>query len=185
MRTTEKDRAKSAFVIAMAALLTVMTLSLADGKTAARSDKEKKLSTEIMLLNNDANMPEGDRIASDQLAKEFDVSHDRIKALRGQNLDYGEIAAVLGIADKMSGGVNDANISRIVDLRKTAAGWPQVAANLDVDAGDLANRVSRIEDGVHRELKGAPAGSSSSGGAAGGTASTTNERDVGTAGADY
>lgn len=182
MKTTIRNKAKATSVMAIAAFLTFMTMSLADGKTVL--DDEKKLSTEIMMLNTNAKMPNGDRIALDQLTKEFDVSNDRISALRGNNLDYGEVAAVLGIADKMSGGVNDTNISRILDQRKIAAGWPQVAFNLGVDPGDLASRVSQIEDKVHSEIKSA-AGPARSGKAAGGTPATTNERDVGTSGADY
>lgn len=169
---------------AIPGLLIFLTIATADAKTP-RLEEEKKLSSEIMMLNNDAKIRDGDRIAADKLMQEFKVPNERITALRDKNFDYGEIAVVLGMADKLSGGVNDANINKVLDLRKTAAGWAQVAANLNVDLGDVANKVSKVEDDVHRELKTAATQGYESGRGAGGTATTSEERPVGTQGADY
>jgi hypothetical protein len=186
MKTFANNTAKYASVMAMTAFLTFFTLATSEAKTV-KSDDQVKLSNEITMLNNDVKIPNGDRIATDQLAKSFKVSSEKITALRNKNLDYGEIAAVLGIADKMSGGTNDANINRVANLRRGAGGWPQVAANAGVDVGDVAKKVGSVEDDVHKEIKRTAAGEYTGGGAGGtsGTSSTSSERDVGTAGADY
>jgi hypothetical protein len=184
MNIRGKHTTKAVIAAAITGFLTFTTMSSADGRTSELSD-EKKLSTEIMMLNQDAKMPDGERITTDQLSKEFNVPNEKISAFVSKNFDYGEIATILGIANKMSGGVNDANINRIMDLRKDAPGWQQVAANLNVDLEDIAKTVGKIEDNTHREIKRAGAGQSGTGRAAGGTPSTRNERDVGTGGADY
>ena len=181
----KRGKAKSISVTAVAVVLTVTIMSLAEGKTA-RLEDEKKLSTETMMLNYDAKMPNGDRIAVDQFIKEFNVPAEKITALQAKSLDYGEIATILGIADKMSGGVNDQNISKVMDLRKSAPGWPLVADNLKVDLADVANTVSRIEDNVHKAIKSTGTGGQAAGKGAGGrTPTTSNGRDVGTSGSDY
>ena len=189
MKTFARNKAKYMSVTAIAAFLTFAAIATSDAKTA-KLDDEMKLSNEISLLNNGAKIPNGDRIATEQLMKSFEVSGDKITALRGRNLDYGEIAAVLGIADKMSGGVNDLNVNKILNQRQSATGWPQIATNFGVDPGDVAKEVGKIEDDVHRELKSAVGGGYAGRGAGGtpgtsGTPTTSSERDVGTAGSDY
>lgn len=186
---TFADRTIFVPIPAMAAFLIFLAMATADAKTAG-PDGEMKLSNEITMLNNDAKIPDGGRIAAEHLMQSFKVSGGEIATLRGKNLEYGEIAAVLGTADKMSGGVNGANINKVLNMRERSAGWPQVATNLGIDPGDVAEKVGKIEDDVHKEIKSAAGGGYTGRGAGGtegtsGTPTTSSERDVGTAGSDY
>ena len=76
---------------------------------------------------------------------------------------------LLAFADKMPGGVTDANISKVKSMKSSAGGWDQVARNLNVKLSDVNSKLDSFEDSTHKNIKQALADSFSSGAAAGGT----------------
>lgn len=140
-------------LITVASLLVLMTGMTAVAATGSAKD-EKKLTVGITMLNSDAKLPSGEKVLTKQLIDEFGVKQDKITSLKGKNLNYGEIAVVLALADKMDGGVTDANINRVMGMKPTSSsGWATVAKNLNVDIAEVADKVSSIEDNAHSGIK--------------------------------
>ncbi len=136
-----------------AAILMVFTTNIATAKVTASAKDEKKLSTEITTLDKDATMPNGDRVVMDRLSKEFKVPVDKISALKDKNLGYGDIAAIYAFADKMSGGITDDNVNKVVSLRESKTGWAMIAKDVNVDLGHVAKKVGSIEKDAHKDIK--------------------------------
>lgn len=154
----------------VAAVLVFMTgIATAAMTSATSSSKDvSKLNAEITMLNSDANMPQGDKIISKQLTDSFRVSSDKVNTMLGRSLQYGDVAATFAFADKMPGGITDANVNQIVNMRSKGTGWDQIAKSLNVSIGDVAGKLSTLENDAHKNIKEALADSFSSGTAAGG-----------------
>lgn len=166
---TMKGNAVYKFSVLLAAGLLVVMIGVA---AAATMEKDAgKLNAEIALLNSYKSLPQGDKMISKQLSESFDVSSDKISSLYSRTRQYGDVAATLAFADKMSGGLTDANISKVVDM-KSRGGWDQVAKNLGVDIGDVAGKLSSVEDDTHKNIKQTLAETFSAGRAAGGVSET-------------
>ncbi len=62
----------------------------------------------------------------------FGVTAAQISGLQSQGLGFGEIAVVLSIASRMTGGITDANIAAIMALRQGTPpmGWGQIAQSV-------------------------------------------------------
>ncbi len=160
-------------LMTVASILVFMT-GIATAKTTARD--EKKLKSEITLLDKDASLPRGEKVVMDRLSKEFNVTGDQIKALRDKKLGYGDIAAVYSMADKMSGGITDDNVNKVLSLREGNKGWIVIAKSLDVDLGSVAKKVGGIEKDAHKDIKKASAETGTAGGGAGGGKSDRSGR---------
>lgn len=159
---------KKTVYITLSFLVAAVMITTAGIAATATSKDEGKLTAEITMLNADAKLPQGDKMISKQLTDNFDVKKDKISSLLGKNMQYGEIAAILAFADKMSGGVTDANINQVMSLRQTKAGWTQIGKNLKVELSDVASKLSDIEDEAHKNIKQALAESPTGRGAGGG-----------------
>ncbi len=158
------------------ALLASMALTLvlaavmpaAAGAAMSPSGDAGKLTSEVSMLNYDAELPHSDTILMKQLTDNFKVPDTRISSLMNLGrLQVGEAAAVLGIAEKMPGGLTDANISKVSDMR--GKGWEQAARSVGVDPAIVASKLNMIETTAHNNIKQAFAESIGQGAAAGGT----------------
>lgn len=169
--------------LALAGLL-LMTYGPASGAmtsgTSGMSRDAGKLSAEITMLNSDANLPQGDTIIMKQLSENFNVGSDKVRSLLGSTMQFGDVAATLAFAEKLPGGITDANLKQVVNMR-SKGGWEQVAKSLNVSVSDVAGKLSSIEDSTHRNIKQAFADSLSSGKAAGGVGGSAG---AGTGGTD-
>ncbi len=143
---------KALSLIAVASLLLFMTGIAAAAKTTTTKD-EKKLNTEISLLDKDAAMPKGEVVVTDKLSKTFNLTSDQIKTLRDKNLKYGEIAAIYAFADKMAGGITDDNVNKVMTMRQSNKAWSDIAKSFDVKLGSVAGKVSSIEKDAHKDIK--------------------------------
>ncbi len=123
------------------------------------------------MLNKDAALPHGELVVMDKPTKEFNVNNDQVTALRDKKLGFGEIAALLALADKMSGGINDANINRVMSMHENGAGWAKLARSLNVGLGGVGSKVGSPEDNAHKDLKKAAAEGTAGSGAGGGARS--------------
>lgn len=137
-------------LLAVMSLLVFMT-GVVSAKTTAK--EEKKLKTEITMLDKDASLPNGEQIVIDRLSKEFNVKGDQTKMLRDKNLGFGDIATLYAVADKMSGGTTEENINKVLSVREGNKEWLAVAKSLDVDLGSVAKKVGSIEKDVHKDIK--------------------------------
>jgi hypothetical protein len=110
------------------------------------SADEKKLDKVSFELDKDGVQPEGAKIVTERLQKEFKVDEARVQGLRDQKLGYGEISIVLALAKDMQGGITDANVQKIMVIRQgpPVTGWGNVASQLGVKLGPVTKNVKKI-----------------------------------------
>jgi hypothetical protein len=123
----------------------IFLLVCATASFAAVSPEEKKLDDEISALNKRASQPAGEKVVVRRLENQFKVKEAEITSLRDKKLGYGEIAIVLAMAQKMPGGITDANVNQILSLRQGTPpkGWGEIAKELKL--GKLGTMVSNVE----------------------------------------
>ncbi len=124
----------------------------------------------ITMLNEDTRLPlEGELVVKKRLSDHYNLTLGQVDGLLGPDMLYGDLAAVLEFAKRMSGGVTDANIRKVADLSRSGTGWDRIAADLRFDLTDIADSLSRFEEGTHSRIKKELAESNWTGEAAGGT----------------
>lgn len=153
-------------LMAATGFVAVMTAGIATA--AAATKDENKLKAGITMLNSDAKLPQAEKVIKKQLTDNFNVKSEKLSSLKSRGMGYGEIAAVLTFADKMPGGVTDANINQVLTMRQSKPGWDQLAKGLNVDVSDVANSLSSFEDDIHSGIKQALVESPAAGAGAGG-----------------
>jgi hypothetical protein len=118
---------------------------------AAPSKDEANLMREAARLEKTAASPPGETAVVKRITKDFGVGADRVQALRSRGLGYGELAIALSLAQKMPGGMTDANIEKVTALRQgpPVLGWGEIAKQLHVKLG----QVKKMSNEAHRELK--------------------------------
>lgn len=161
------NRVRTSLSLTAAVSLLIFMAGTATAKTTS-ADHEKKLNTDISMLDKSAGLPHGEQAVMDRLAKTFNLSSDKITALKDKNLGYGEIATVLAMADKMSGGLTDDNINKVVSMRQDHKGWGEISRSVDVKLNSVVSRVDSIEKDVHKDVKKAATEKPSAGKGAGG-----------------
>lgn len=79
-----------------------------------------------------------------KLKADYKVDDARVDGLRDRKLGYGEISKVLAIAEKMPGGITDANVDKVVAMRQgpPVMGWGQIAKKHGVTPGSVAGKGS-------------------------------------------
>ncbi len=134
----------------------VLTLSMLSAAWAAETREEKNLQKESTEINTTAGTEKGATVVTQRLEKEFGVTDTQIQALRDQKLGYGEIAIVFSLAQKMDGGITDANIQSIMTLREgpPTMGWGQIANKLGTKLGPTVSQVKSVNRDTEREMKG-------------------------------
>ncbi len=120
-----------------------------------KNKDEKKLETSAVTLDKDAAKPEGEKVVADKLKTEFKVDDARVQALRDQKLGYGEISIVLALSEKMPGGINDANVQKIMGMRQgpPVMGWGNIAKSLDLKLGQVVSKVHKTQTEAHKRIK--------------------------------
>ena len=99
-----------------ALLLSLMCLtSTATEETGAADDA--KLKEVSAKMDSEATTADGKKMVVQRLEDQFQVEQPRIDGLRDKKLGYGEIGITFSLAQQMPGGINDANIQKIMDLR--------------------------------------------------------------------
>lgn len=89
-----------------------------------------------------AEMEPKDAGMDEKLKTEYKVDEARIESLRAKSLGYGEIKNVLAIAEKMPGGISDANVDKIMALRQgpPVMGWGEIAKKQGVTLGSVVGK---------------------------------------------
>ena len=117
------------------------------------SRDEKKLESASMELDKDSARPEGPKLVTEKLKNEFMVDDARVQGLRDQKLGYGEVSIVLSLAKDMPGGINDANVQRIMAMRQgpPVMGWGNIAKDLNLKLGPAVSKVKKLSAEVRKQ----------------------------------
>ncbi len=141
------------FTFSMAAII-VLSLVTFGAAWAAQTAEEKNLDKESAEISKTAGKAQGATVVTARLEKEFGVTEAQIQGLRDKKLGYGEIAIVFSLAQKLPGGITDANISQVMALRQgpPTMGWGAVAKKLDLKLGPTVSQVKSVNKETHREM---------------------------------
>ena len=162
-----------------------IVMSLA-GLSAAQVSDANKLGADVAMLNIESELPQGEKIITNRLLDDFNVTTDTINSLIVRNMKYGDIAAIFAFAETLPGGLSNDSINEVTILRERGVQWDQAAAILvnryNINVSDVAVTVSRIEDDSHNSIELAIAESlGAAGSAAGGAGQPAVERRAGRA----
>ncbi len=137
-------------------IMSVFVLSLAamNAAWATATTEEKTLDKESAEISKTAGKAQGATVVTARLEKEFKVTDAQIQALRDKKLGYGEIAIVFSLAQKLPGGITDANISQVMALRQgpPTMGWGEVAKKFDLKLGPTVSQVKNVNKETEREM---------------------------------
>lgn len=138
----------------------VLLLTALSAAWAAETREEKSLTKESAAINTTANTEKGEKVVTQRLEKEFTVTDMQVQSLRSQKLGYGEIAIVFSLAQKMPGGISDANIQTIMTLRQgtPAKGWGEISRKLGTKLGPTVSQVGKVNKDTEHEMKHAAKG---------------------------
>ena len=101
-------------------LLLVLSLVILGHPALAQDDEQdadQEIENQEAEINEAADTEDGQHKIRENLKNEFNVDDQTIQNLRDKKMGYGEISTTLALAERMEGGINDANIKPIVDLR--------------------------------------------------------------------
>ncbi len=134
----------------------VLSFTMLNAAWSAESRDEKSLGKEATEINTTAGSDHGQKVVVGRLETEFGVTDSQIQSLRDQKLGYGEIAIVFSLAQKLPGGITDANISQVMTLREgpPTLGWGEVAKKLDLNLGSTISQVMSVNKDTEREMHG-------------------------------
>ncbi len=132
----------------------VLVLAVAGAVWAAETKEEKALNKQAGEISATAKTSQGEKVVMGRLEKEFNVTNTQVQGLRDKKLGYGEIAVVLSLSSKMTGGVTDANIQQVMTLRQgpPTMGWGEIARKLGTKLGPTVSRVRTMNRETNREM---------------------------------
>jgi hypothetical protein len=133
----------------------VLLLTMLGAVWAVESQDEKEIRKEAAAINTTAGNAQGEKIVTQRLEKDFNVSSDRIQGLRDKKLGYGEIAITLSLCQKMPGGITDANIQQVMTMRQgpPTMGWGEITKKLGTKLGPAISQVKHVNKETNREMK--------------------------------
>jgi hypothetical protein len=147
----EETMKKFGYIIVSALML---SLAIAGTAWTTETREEKNLNKEAAAISATAKTGQGEKVVAGRLEKEFSVSNTQIKGLREKRLGYGEISIVLSLAQKMPGGVTDANLEQVMTLRQgpPRMGWGEVCKKLGTKLGPVVSQMRTMNRETHREM---------------------------------
>ena len=143
---------QSRYIMFSALMLSLITMGTA---LAAETKEEKALNKQAGEISATAKTSQGEKVVMGRLEKEFNVTDTQVQGLRDKKLGYGEIAVVLSLSSKMTGGVTDANIQQVMTLRQgpPTMGWGEIAKKLGTKLGPTISQVRTMNRETNREMK--------------------------------
>lgn len=140
---------------AIIGLCCLLPLLFSGAAAADVSKDERNLEREVKRLNDTAAKPDGEKAVMKRLTVEYKTSEAQIQALRDRKLGFGEVAAVLSLAQSLPGGASDANVQRVLALRQgpPVLGWGKVAQQLGTKLGATVSQVRKTANNANREIK--------------------------------
>lgn len=130
----------------LAGLLFTSAVAFAISPVIAATDIEVTIEEEVVTINEEAALPDGETAVIGKIEKEFDVDEALISDLRAQKLGYGEITIALSLAERLPGGINDENVEKILSMRQgqPVEGWGNIARELGLKLNPSADRLERV-----------------------------------------
>ena len=140
-------------VILVLNMVLLVCLGAAGAETPSKV--EKNMDKEIARLDRTASTPDGETAVVKRIEADFKVSESQVRALREQNLGYGEIVVVYSLAGAMPGGASGSGVERVLAIRQgpPVISWGQVAEQLKTKLGRAVSRVKKVNDATHRDMK--------------------------------
>lgn len=141
------------YLLVSGILLGAAAASFAADKDSAKH--ERRVEKTVGYLNRDAGRLEDRKAVMSRIKSEFKVDDARIKSLRDQKLGYGEITAVLAVAEEMPGGISDDNVKKVMSLRQgpPRRDWGELTRAVKADPHRVADSIKEIEDIAHSQEK--------------------------------
>lgn len=138
-------------------LLVFMSILIAGITTAAWAETTKedtRIEKDASDIDKDGSKADGTKVVVQRLEDQFNVNESTITGLRDKKLGYGEIAIVLAMADKL-GGINDANIDKIMAMRQgpPKEGWGEIALKLGFKLGPVISSVEKVRSEAHKDIE--------------------------------
>ncbi len=135
--------------------VSVLLLTMLSAVWAAESKEEQNLQKEAAAINTTAANAQGEKVVTQRLEKNFNVTEMQIQGLRDKKQGYGEIAIVLSLCQKMPGGATDANIQKVMTMRQgpPTMGWGEVAKKLGTKLGPAVSQVRNVHRAANREMR--------------------------------
>ena len=133
----------------------LLLLTMLGAIWAAESQEEKDLRKETAAIDTTAGNAQGEKVVTQRLAKDFNVTDTQVQGMRDKKLGYGEIAIVLSLSQKMPGGATDANIQQVMTMRQgpPTMGWGEIAKKLGTKLGPAISQVKNVNKETNREMK--------------------------------
>lgn len=133
----------------------IASLAVTGTAWADLSKAEKNLERESKRLNDTAAKADGEQAVIRRIKAEFKIADAQIQLLRDRKLDYGEIATVLSLAQKMPEGTIEANVQKVLSMRQgpPVVGWDEVARQLGAKLGATVSQIKKMNNDSNREIK--------------------------------
>lgn len=133
----------------------VLSLTMLGAAWAAESKEEMNLRKDADAIETTAGNAQGEKIVTQRLEKDFNVTDAQLQGMRDKKMGYGEIAIVLSLSQKMPGGATDANIQQVMTMRQgpPTMGWGDVSKKLGTKLGPAVSQVRNVHREVNREMK--------------------------------
>ncbi|MBI5345343.1 MAG: hypothetical protein HZB83_08455 [Deltaproteobacteria bacterium] len=114
---------------------------------AVASNDESQIENDASTIGKDAKA-DGGKVVTQRIEKEFNVDEARVSSLRAQKLGYGEIAIVLALAQKLPGGITDANVNTIISKWQgpPREGWGKIAKDLGLNLGTVLSQIEKVKN---------------------------------------
>lgn len=134
--------------------LAVVAASFAAAAGESSKD-EQTLEKTSSALDKDAARPEGRTAVEARLKSEFKVDDARLQGLRDQKLGYGEMSIALSLAEKMPGGITDANVKAVMAQRQgpPVMGWGEIARKQGVKLGEVIRKTKGLDAAARKQEK--------------------------------
>jgi len=116
---------------------------------SAEDTDDQKLDHDVQNVNDEAKDAQGEKAVTERFEQRYNVTDAQIQSLRDKKLGYGEIGMVYSLAKQMPGGITDANVQKIMDMRESGdhkEGWGKIAQNLGLKAGPARSHLDRMTD---------------------------------------
>ena len=139
----------------LAMIFTAIFLVAGAVHAGAATKEETRLESSATDIDNDAGKPNMEKPVVQRIENEFKVTDAQINSLRSQKLGFGEITIVFALAEKLPGGLTDANIDKIMSMRNgpPKMGWGEIAHKLGFKLGPVISNVERVRREERHEMK--------------------------------
>ncbi|MBL8013199.1 MAG: hypothetical protein JNN05_05070 [Candidatus Omnitrophica bacterium] len=145
MKSIPKKSARISWTLLIAGILLINFNPV----TYALDTDDEIQSIEEMSQNVDSESKKlgGMKLVADHLKGSFKIDDHIIDVVRDQEVEYGEMFTVFAMAERMPGGVNEDNVTKVIDIQKgrlTQKSWQEVAGVVGVEMDVVTRRAREL-----------------------------------------